>query len=99
MATRDNRQLARNRNRSGATASLQELAYEVIKRRFTTLEYRPGEHLKESSICLELGLGRMPVHQALKRLNVEGMVQVLPRKGAAIQTHIASFGRSIKRAI
>ena len=67
MAARESRQLARKRNGAVPTASLQEQAYEAIKRRITTLKYRPGEYLNEASICLELGMGRMPVHQALKR--------------------------------
>lgn len=63
---------------------MQQQAYEEIKRRVITLEFRPGEYLNEASVCLQLGFGRMPVHQAIKRLNTEGMVQVVPRKGVIV---------------
>lgn len=97
MATRDNRHLARNRNRngSGATASLKELAYEAIKRRITTLKYRPGEYLNEWSICLELGQCRAQPRAVFDAIAAHDS----DKASAAIETHIASFGRSIKRAI
>jgi hypothetical protein len=64
----------------GPTASLRDQAYEAIKRRIITLDYAPGEHLNEAAISEALGIGRTPVHQALDRLMLEGMIDIIPRK-------------------
>ncbi|UCF22637.1 MAG: GntR family transcriptional regulator, partial [Ralstonia sp.] len=65
-------------------AALRELAYSEIKRRIMSCEFRPGEPLNEAQLSALLGLGRTPVHQALHRLEVEGLVSILPRKGVLV---------------
>ncbi len=65
--------------------SLRAKAYNEIKRRIITLEYRPGEYLNEALISSQLGIGRTPVHQALDRLMLEGMIEVIPRKGVIVR--------------
>ncbi len=67
------------------TMSLRDQAYEAIKERIITLDYRPGEYLNEARVCEDLGIGRTPVHQALDRLMLDGMVEVLPRKGVIVK--------------
>jgi DNA-binding GntR family transcriptional regulator len=81
------------RNSAAAAAAVAELeppslrarAYEAIKRRIITLQYRPGEYLNEAMISEQLGIGRTPVHQALDRLMLEDMVEVIPRKGVIVR--------------
>jgi DNA-binding GntR family transcriptional regulator len=70
------------RKQSGA--AMREYAYSEIKRRIITCEFRPAEPLNESQVAALLGLGRTPVHQALHRLEVEGLVSILPRKGVLV---------------
>lgn len=70
---------------NGAPPSLRAQAYEAIKRRIITLAYRPGEYLNEAQISEALGIGRTPVHQALDRLMLEGMIEILPRKGVIVR--------------
>lgn len=65
--------------------SLRSRAYEAIKRRIITLDYAPGEHLNEAAISEALGIGRTPVHQALDRLMLEGMIDIIPRKGVIVR--------------
>jgi len=67
------------------TPSLRIRAYEEIKRRIITLDYAPGEHLNEAAISEALGIGRTPVHQALDRLMLEGMIDIIPRKGVIVR--------------
>src|ERR1700689_5160448 len=69
-----------------APVSLREQAYLEIKRRINRLDYRPGAYLNEAQISRALKIGRTPVHQALDRLMLEGLVQVIPRKGIVVQT-------------
>jgi GntR family transcriptional regulator, rspAB operon transcriptional repressor len=65
--------------------SLRDQAYEAIKQRIITCEFKPGECLNEASVSTLLGLGRTPVHQALDRLMLEEMVEVIPRKGVLVK--------------
>ncbi len=71
---------------SGTVRSLTECAYAEIRNRVMTLAFRPGEFLNESFICAAIGIGRTPVHEALHRLQIEGLVQIVPRKGVLIRT-------------
>jgi DNA-binding GntR family transcriptional regulator len=66
-------------------ASLRDKAYDAIKHRIITCAFRPGEYINELQLSTLLKIGRTPVHQALDRLMVEGMVSVIPRKGAIVK--------------
>jgi DNA-binding GntR family transcriptional regulator len=65
--------------------SLRDAAYEAIKHRIITCEFRPGEYINELQLSAMLKIGRTPVHQALDRLMMEGMVEVIPRKGVIVK--------------
>jgi DNA-binding GntR family transcriptional regulator len=66
--------------------SLRDRAYSEIKRRINRMDYRPGAYLNEAQISRALKIGRTPVHQALDRLMLEGLVQVIPRKGVIVES-------------
>ena len=66
-------------------AALHTQAYERIKHEIITLRFRPGEYLNEAQVSKLLKIGRTPVHQALNRLMLEGMVEVIPRKGVIVK--------------
>jgi GntR family transcriptional regulator, rspAB operon transcriptional repressor len=65
--------------------SLRDQAYEVIKNRIITCQFQPGECINEASVSALLGFGRTPVHQAIDRLMLEEMVDVIPRKGVIVK--------------
>jgi DNA-binding GntR family transcriptional regulator len=48
--------------------------------------YGDGDHLPERDIAEEFGVSRGPVRDALRQLELEGLVQVLPRRGARVAT-------------
>jgi DNA-binding GntR family transcriptional regulator len=82
----------RNRKISGVASrrhlprqSLRDAAYEAIKHRIITCKFKPGECINEASVSALLGLGRTPVHQAIDRLMLEEMVEVIPRKGVIVK--------------
>jgi DNA-binding GntR family transcriptional regulator len=64
--------------------SLVAKAYEQIKEKIITLYFLPGQYLNESAISSLLDVGRTPVHQALQRLELEGLVEIMPRKGVVV---------------
>lgn len=66
-------------------ASLQDAAYEEIKRRIITLKLKPGEQLNIDLLSSALGMGRTPIHMALKRLAHESMVSIIARKGVVVR--------------
>ena len=45
---------------------------------------KPGDRLVEEKIAQELGVSRSPVRQALQEMERQGIVQLLPRKGACV---------------
>jgi DNA-binding GntR family transcriptional regulator len=65
--------------------SLRDQAYEAIKHQIITCVFKPGQAINEAQVALLLGLGRTPVHQALDRLMVEELVDILPRKGVVVR--------------
>jgi len=65
--------------------SLRDAAYEAIKHRIITCRFKPGECIHEAGVSALLGFGRTPVHQALDRLMLEEMVEVIPRKGVIVK--------------
>jgi DNA-binding GntR family transcriptional regulator len=70
--------------RDGAVL-LREAACEEIKRRIIRLDYRPGTYINAAQVSADLGIGVTPVNQALNRLMHEGMVEIIPRKGAIVR--------------
>jgi DNA-binding GntR family transcriptional regulator len=65
--------------------TLQQAAYREIKRRIVTLAYQPGEQINTAQICKQLGIGRTPVHLAIHRLEAEGLIEILPRRGIVVR--------------
>lgn len=47
-------------------------------------KYKSGEELRESTIGQELGVSRTPVREALRQLELEGLVKIIPNKGAQV---------------
>ena len=72
-------------HRSAPWVSLRDQAYEAIKDRIITCQFQPGECINEASVSALVGYGRTPVHQAIDRLMLEEMVDVIPRKGVIVK--------------
>ena len=62
-------------------ASLAERAYHAIREMIVSLELRPGAVIDERRLMEELGIGRTPIREALRRLAQERLVEVYPRRG------------------
>jgi DNA-binding GntR family transcriptional regulator len=63
---------------------LSEKAYQLIKEKVVTLELPPSTVIDEQSLMQELDLGRTPIREALQRLDYEGLVNIIPRRGAFV---------------
>jgi DNA-binding GntR family transcriptional regulator len=60
---------------------LADRAYTELRDRLVTLRIAPGEPIDEDLLGGELGIGRTPVREAIKRLALENLVTVYPRRG------------------
>ncbi|MGD2177170.1 MAG: GntR family transcriptional regulator [Anaerolineae bacterium] len=63
---------------------LSEKAYHLIKEKVVTLELPPSAVIDEHVLMQELGLGRTPIREALQRLDSEGLVNIVPRRGTFV---------------
>ena len=61
-----------------------EFAYQVIRGEIVALTLAPGSDLDEAALVSRLGLSRTPLREALVRLSGEGLVQILPNRGARV---------------
>ncbi|HMU50174.1 MAG TPA: GntR family transcriptional regulator [Geminicoccaceae bacterium] len=64
--------------------SLVDEAYRALKTAIRDNVFPPGHQAAEPEIARQLGMSRTPVHEAIIRLQEEGLVQVLPRRGVLI---------------
>lgn len=64
--------------------SLVDEAYRALKTAIRDNVFPPGHQAAEPEIARQLGMSRTPVHEAIIRLQEEGLVQVLPRRGILI---------------
>jgi DNA-binding GntR family transcriptional regulator len=71
---------------SAGQARASDVAYEQLRARILDLRLPPGTAIKEHAVAAELGLSRMPVHEAVARLAADRFVTVLPRRGSVVTT-------------
>ena len=67
-----------------ATRLVAEHAYMELRGRIVTLHLPPGTVLREDALMSELGIGRTPLREAVKRLALENLVDVQPRRGTFV---------------
>lgn len=58
--------------------------YELLRNRIVTLEYAPGTLLNELDLSKELNVSRTPVRSALKTLEMDRLVSIVPRYGIQV---------------
>jgi len=61
-----------------------DTAYEAVRRMILSGEAAPGTRLGEAELAETLGLSRTPVREAIQRLGADGLVEVLPHRGARV---------------
>jgi DNA-binding GntR family transcriptional regulator len=61
-----------------------DLAYDELRERILDLRLPPGSLVHEHALASDLGLGRMPVREAIARLATDRFITVLPRRGTVV---------------
>ena len=64
--------------------SLRGMVFTRLREDILSGKYEAGEELKEIAIGDELGVSRTPVREALRQLELEGLVKIIPNKGAYV---------------
>jgi len=65
--------------------SLHSRVYNQIRNDILNGVYEPGESLVEMKLSEELGVSRTPVREALRQLELEGLVQSVPNRGVTVR--------------
>ncbi len=66
--------------------ALREQVLAELRRRIVDGDYAQGERLTETRLADDFGVSRNPVREALRVVEAEGFVQILPRRGAVVVT-------------
>ena len=66
-------------------SSLSAKVFHSIREDILNGKYQANEELKEKNIGEELGVSRTPVREALRQLELEGLVHIIPNKGAFVE--------------
>ncbi len=61
-----------------------EQVEQSLRTSITSLYFAPGELIDKRAVCARLGVSMFPVSEALARLAVEGLVEVLPQRGTRV---------------
>lgn len=63
---------------------LRELVFATLRQAILKGELTPGERLMEIQLADKMGVSRTPIREAIKKLAEEGLVTLVPRKGAIV---------------
>jgi DNA-binding GntR family transcriptional regulator len=77
---------ARSEARADPSVSLSDRAYYAIREMIVSLELRPGAVIDERKLIEQLGIGRTPIREGLRRLANERLVEVYPRRGMFVSS-------------
>lgn len=67
------------------TLSLRGRVFMTIENDILNGKYKPGESLNESKVASQLNVSRTPVREAIRQLELEGLVAYIPNKGAIVK--------------
>lgn len=63
---------------------LRDVVFNTLRRAILTGQLKPGERLMEVHLANRLGVSRTPIREAIRKLELEGLVIMIPRRGAEV---------------
>lgn len=63
---------------------LRDVVFNTLRKAILTGELKPGERLLEIHLANRLGVSRTPIREAIRKLELEGLVIMIPRRGAEV---------------
>ena len=73
-----------NQLAASPSVTASDRAYLLIWNAIASGEYKAGDSLREEELAVTAGVSRTPVREALRRLDAEGLVELLPNRGAKV---------------
>jgi len=70
-----------------APVQIKEMVYEKLRDALVDHEFAPGEPLREVALCARYGVSKTPIREALVRLDHDGLVEVIPYRGARARVY------------
>ena len=64
--------------------SLRDQVFQKLRKDILNGKYQAGDELVENTLGKEMGVSRTPVREAIRQLELEGLVQLIPNKGAVV---------------
>jgi DNA-binding GntR family transcriptional regulator len=91
METASPRAKPRRRDTSPALLPLQrqtvaQMTLDAVRERIVRGIYREGEPLRQDALAIEIGVSRIPIREALRQLESEGLVTFNPHRGAIVSS-------------
>lgn len=63
---------------------LRDIVFNTLRKAILKGELSPGERLMEKQLAEKMGVSRTPIREAIRKLELEGLVVMVPRKGAEV---------------
>ena len=63
---------------------LRDVVFNTLRKAILKGELKPGERLMEIALAEKLGVSRTPVREAMRKLELEGLVTIIPNRGAFV---------------
>jgi DNA-binding GntR family transcriptional regulator len=65
-------------------STAQEMALDYLRRAIAAGTLKPGQRIQQDNLAAELGVSRMPIREAFRQLEAEGLVTVYPHRGVVV---------------
>lgn len=63
---------------------LRDVVFNTLRQAILRGELKPGERLMEIKLANQLGVSRTPIREAIRKLELDGLVLIIPRRGAEV---------------
>jgi len=70
---------------ASAYMTLRDVVFKSIRDAILSGSLKAGERLMEKNLADKLGVSRTPIREALRKLEIEGFIEMVPRKGAVVK--------------
>lgn len=75
-----------SRQAIAVAAPLRKQVIELIREAILSFEYAPGDRLVERELCERCGVSRTVIREALRHLEAEGLIDIVPNRGPVVVT-------------
>ncbi len=78
---------------------LRDVVFNTLRKAILTGQLKPGERLMEVHLANRLGVSRTPIREAIRKLELEGLVIMIPRRGAEVARITEKSLKEVRRAL